>query len=248
MQDTWDWWENSMILKGVNNGGIIGFKYFGFEGLKKDTKGVKAFEGTRKGNGTQIVVNLTPTTDKPFKLHVMMDSPWKDGQEIGVLSNTGHNGENVALKADVSKYVDGIKGKHAIYLVADGPEIEQPRMDPRFAQRAGARPMRPRGLFDLQGIGFSSKDSKVERPIAPTVQIKVDGKDLVMPTEPIRSTNLNGYTDVTRYQVYGPVTDGSKIEVISTNPAVKVSVSKIVEGRATVKCTYNGLDKVYLIN
>ena len=240
MQDTWDWWENSMILKGVNNGGIIGFKYFGFEGLKKDTKGVKAFEGTRKGNGTQIVVNLTPTTDKPFKLHVMMDSPWKDGQEIGVLSNTGHNGENVALKADVSKYVDGIKGKHAIYLVVEcaGATAEEP-------------------LFDMDCIGFQKKGDKSDCRIAhaPKVKIFVNGAEQTIPAAPIRSTNQNGYTDVSHYQVTcETITDADKVTAYAlkatrdSNADVKLEIQQPKNGTAIVTATYNGKQKIYIVN
>jgi len=29
---------------------------------------------------------------------------------------------------------------------------------------------------------------------------------------------------------------------------MKIEVSPITEGRATVKCTYNGLEKIFLIN
>ena len=46
-----DVWNNSMDLAGVPNGGVVGFKYFGFGGLAKHTKGIKPFEGTKKGDG-----------------------------------------------------------------------------------------------------------------------------------------------------------------------------------------------------
>ena len=45
MQDNYDVWNNSMDLAGITNKGIVGFKYFGFGGLKKDTKGIKAQQG-----------------------------------------------------------------------------------------------------------------------------------------------------------------------------------------------------------
>jgi arabinoxylan arabinofuranohydrolase len=44
-QDSWDIWDNNMPIANVKNGNIIGYKYFGFGGLDKDTKGLKAFEG-----------------------------------------------------------------------------------------------------------------------------------------------------------------------------------------------------------
>jgi hypothetical protein len=82
----------------------------------------------------------------------------------------------------------------------------------------------------------------------PQVNIEVDGQKLVMPTTPIRFTNLNGYTDQTRYQVYGKMSDNSNIVATSDVPEVKFEISKIVEGRATIKATYNGLTKIFLIN
>ena len=75
-----------------------------------------------------------------------------------------------------------------------------------------------------------------------------DGQPLIMPTTPIRFTNLNGYTDQTRYQVYGKLGDSSKLTANSSNPEVTFEISPIVEGRATVKATYNGLTKIFLIN
>jgi hypothetical protein len=75
-----------------------------------------------------------------------------------------------------------------------------------------------------------------------------DGQKLVIPSTPIRFTNLNGYTDQIRYQVFGKLTDSSKLTATSNNPQVKFEVSKIVEGRATIKATYQGLTKIFLIN
>ena len=85
-------------------------------------------------------------------------------------------------------------------------------------------------------------------PSVPQVTITADGQKLVIPATPIRFTNLNGYTDQTRYQVYGKLTDGSKLTATSNDPSVKIEVSPIVEGRATIKATYNGLTKIFLIN
>src|SRR5690606_31782760 len=52
MQDSWDIWDNQMPVPPVKNGHIIGYKYFGFGGLATDTKGLKAFEGPKRGNQT----------------------------------------------------------------------------------------------------------------------------------------------------------------------------------------------------
>src|SRR5690606_24159839 len=41
-QDSWDIWDNHMPITNVKNKHIVGFKYFGFGGLKKDTLGLKA--------------------------------------------------------------------------------------------------------------------------------------------------------------------------------------------------------------
>ena len=69
MQDTWDNWDNHMDLAGITNRGIIGFKYFGFGGVAKDTKGVKAFRGTQKGDGTMLNLWLTPGGKGAFRIH-----------------------------------------------------------------------------------------------------------------------------------------------------------------------------------
>lgn len=253
MQDNWDNWNNGMELAGIRNGGIVGFKYFGFGGLAADSKGVHAFAGAVKGNETKLNVFLTPRVGEAFRIHVMLDGPYANatwqGREIAVIDvPAGSRPEVMQLTADVADAVEGLKGKHAIYLVAEGPDIkEEPAEQPRWGQRP-QQPQRPKGLFNLQGIGFSSATTTLERPVPPTVTITVDGKALSLPTLPIRFLNSNGYADVTRYQTYAPLTDKSVIDVKASSPAVKVKVSAINEGRATVRCTYNGQDKVYLIN
>ncbi len=251
MQDNHDVWNDGMDLAGINNRGIVGFKYFGFGGLDKDTKGVKAFTGTKKGNGTSLCLDLTPGGNGAFTIHVMLDGPyandtWK-GREIGSIDiPAGARRERTVYNIPVPD-VDGLKGKHAIYLVAEGPEVKQPKQDPR-AQRQPRQPQRPVGLFDLHGIGFSKSDMPFKRPVVPTVTIMADGKTLNIPATPIRTSNANGLTDAIRYQVYAPLTAGSKITVKASDPSVKAEVSPVIEGRATVKCTYNGKEKIYLIN
>ncbi len=251
MQDNHDVWNDGMDLAGINNRGIVGFKYFGFGGLDKDTKGVKAFAGTKKGNGTSLCLDLTPGGTGAFTIRVMLDGPyandtWK-GREIGSIDiPAGARRERTVYNIPVPE-VDGLKGKHAIYLVAEGPEVKQPKQDPR-AQRQPRQPQRPVGLFDLHGIGFSKSDMPFKRPVVPTVTIMADGKTLNIPATPIRTSNANGLTDAIRYQVYAPLTAGSKITVKASDPSVKAEVSPVIEGRATVKCTYNGKEKIYLIN
>ena len=250
LQDNLDNWNNGMDLAGITNKGVVGFKYFGFGGLQKDSKGIKAFTGAKKGDGTMLNLFLTPGGKGAFKIHVMLDGPydngtWK-GKEIAVV-DVPADAPRVATSFQVAvPQVEGLKGKHAIYLVAEGPEIPQPQEQrPRFGPR---QQQRPEGLFDLHGIGFTKQGATMERPVVPTVSISVDGQPLFIPQQPLRASNENGYTDYRHYQVYGKLNQGSTIQATASDPQVKVQVSPIVEGRATVTCTYQGQKKVYLIN
>lgn len=245
MQDNYDVWNNSMDLAGITNKGIVGFKYFGFGGLKKDTKGIKAFAGTKKGDGTKLNINLVPGGKGAFKIHVMLDNPWK-GKEIAILEVPA-NAKRVAQNYQVAvPAVEGLKGKHAIYIVAEGAEIESKKDNrPQWARQ---QPQRPEGLFDLLGLGFSKNGTTCEAPKVPVVTIKVDGQKLNIPATPIRCSNANGLTDAIRYQVYGPLKNNSKIDVTADDNDVKIEIGKIADNRATVTCTYKGNKKIYLIN
>jgi hypothetical protein len=44
------------------------------------------------------------------------------------------------------------------------------------------------------------------------------------------------------------MTDKSELKATCNNPEVKITISKIVEGRATIKAVYKGKEKVFLIN
>ena len=250
MQDNHDVWNNSMDLAGIQNGGIVGFKYFGFGGLAKDTKGCKAFEGTKAGDKTTLGINLTPSGKGAFKVHVMLDDPWK-GKEIAVVDVPANAERKATMYYAAVPAVEGLTGKHAIYLVTDGPEVQQPQQPQGrpggFGGRGPQQPQRPQGLFDLHGISFS-KGANHTAPVVPQLTITADGKKLNIPSTPIRFNNQNGYADQIRYQVYGPLNVGTKLEAKANVPGVKVEVSPIVEGRATVKATYNGQTKIFLIN
>ena len=182
----------------------------------------------------------------------MLDGPyanetWK-GREIAVVDvPDGKRGELLHLTVPVPA-VEGLKGKHAIYLVADGAEIQRPQMDPRFAAYAARQPRRPDGLFDLHGFGFSKSGTPCVRPTVPQVKIFADGKELAVPTTPVRFTNANGIMDQLHYQVYAPLKDDSTLQVSTSDPDVLISTGPVVNGRATVKCSYKGLEKIYLIN
>ena len=255
MQDNHDVWDNNMDLAGITNGGIVGFKYFGFGGLEKDTKGVKAFVGAQKGDGTTLNINLTPGGRGAFKIHVMLDGPyanefWK-GQEIAVIEVPA-DAPRVAKNYQVAvPAVEGLKGKHAIYLVVEGPEVQMPQNNNRQGFGGGRQPQQPQrpiGLLDLHGIGFSKAGTTCDRPAVPVVTITADGHKLNLPKTPIRFTNANGLSDAIRYQAYGPLKQGTVLKATATDPSVKFEISPIVEGRATVKCIYNGVEKIYLIN
>ncbi len=244
MQDNHDVWNNSMDLAGIQNGGIVGFKYFGFGGLTKDTKGVKAFEGTKKGDNARLYLNLTSSGKGAFKIHIKLDNPWM-GEEIGVIGIRDEFpvGKSSTVSCPVPA-VEGLSGKHAIYLVVEGPDIQTPQR-PQWGRRP-QQPQRPQGLFDLHGIGFTKTDN-CPVPLVPEVTITVDGQKLQLPETPIRSTEANGYTEENRYQTYARMTDSSVISA-TASPDVDINVGKIADGRATVTFTYRGQKKIYLIN
>jgi len=235
-QDSYDMWDNNMPITNVKNGNIIGFKYFGFGGLDKDTKGLKAFKGTERGNKTAFNVFLTPKTKSAFKIIVMMDGPWENatwkGKKIGVITVPANAAQQTTkYTINVAKFVDNLDQKHAIYLVAEGLETE--------------------GLFDLAGIGFSSAKKKIVRPIAPTVSINVNGKAIEVPTLPVRSTNANGIVSYdlfeTKYNVPSTATGAPTVTATASNPAVKITVTQAGSktGTAVVKCDYKGVVKTY---
>ena len=232
MQDNFDVWNTSMDLTGVKNGGVVGFKYFGFGGLAQHTKGIKPFEGTQQGDNTKFCINMTSKGKGAFRVRVMLDGPYANstwnGKEIAVV-NVPANAAKEAKTYEVAvPAVEGLTGKHAVYLVVEG---------------AGNEP-----LVDFHGIGFAKTGKPCQRPAVPTVTISVDGKKLDMPTKPLFSTNVNGLMDLTHYQVYAPLTDKSVIKATANGGNVDIKIGKIVDGRATVKCTFNGKEKVYKIN
>ena len=249
MQDNHDVWNNSMDLAGIQNGGIIGFKYFGFGGLDKDTKGVKAFEGIKKGDNVKLNINLTASGKGAFKIHVLLDNPWK-GEEVAVIDIPANFTANKALTVSHSiPALEGLTGKHAIYLVVEGPEVKQnDQQRPQWGRRQ--EPQRPQGLFDLHGIGFAKENKGAQPAFVPEVTITVDGQKLNIPSQPIMSTNANGYTECNHYQVYAPLKAGSKLQAICEKApnAVKFEISSVVAGRATIKAIYKGKEKVFLIN
>ncbi len=223
LQDNFDVWNNGMVLKGIPSGGVVGFKYFGFGGLEKDTKGIRAFKGTKKGDGTMLNLFLSPRTSEAFRIHV------KVGQrEVAVVDIPAHSERKMAAYQVAVPQVEGLQGKHALYLVAEGQEGKV--------------------LYNLYGIGFSKKGTACERPAVPTVSITVDGKKLVLPKQPIFANNENGITKTNTYQLRTALNTDSQVEVTASDPDVTIKVSPVVDGKATIRCVYQGQEKVYFIN
>lgn len=237
-QDAWDVWDDHAPVAGVKDGNIIGYKYFGFGGLKTDRLGLKAFEGTKKGNRTVFNLFLTPKTSKAFKVNVWLDGPWDNavwkGKKIGEIQVAAGSAQEVTqFTADVSSAVDGLGGKHAVYLVAEGGDGEV--------------------LFDLAGLGFSSAEKKIVRPVVPSVGISVDGKAIELPKTPVRSTNANGITDCRTYEVlYVLPSETSPLPEVSASSDdkdVKVEVRQAFPGSETAVVTfdYRGMVKTYKV-
>ncbi len=237
-QDSWDIWDNHMPITNMQNGSIVGFKYFGFGGLDQDKYGLKAFEGTKKGNKTAFNLFITPKTAKTFKVNVWLDGPWKNaiwnGKKIGEIIVPANSAQEVTkFTVDVSNFVDNLDKKHAIFVVAEGDSTE--------------------ALFDFIGLGFSSDKKKIERPVAPIVSIAVNGQSVEVPATPERSTNENGFTGYDQYQIKFKLPAGTtQIPVVTAsadNSLVKIAViqAESVFGTAMVECSYKGIVKTYKV-
>ena len=235
-QDSWDIWDNNMPITSVKNGHIIGYKYFGFGGLDKDMKGLKAFAGTKQGNKTAFNLFITPKTKSAFKVNVWIDGPWDNatwkGKKLGVIEVPANAAqETTKFTIDVATFVDNLDKKHAIFLVAEGGDTEN--------------------LFDLIGLGFSSAKKKIVRPVVPIVSIKVNGEAIFVPATPVRSTNANGIVgydiyEIT-YKVPTSVTGTPSLSASASDPAVKVVITQTASktGTAVVRCNYKGVVKTY---
>ena len=237
-QDSWDIWDNSMPISDVLNGDIIGYKYFGFGGLDKNGKGLKAFQGTKPGNRTALNLFLTPKTTNAFKINVWLDGPWDNstwkGKKIGELIVPASSAqETTEFTVDVSAAVDRLDKKHAVFLVAEG--------------------VGEGGLFDLVGLGFSSAGKKIVRPVAPTVSIRVNDEAIDVPATPVRSTNANGIIGLDLYETTYKLPAGmTGIPVVSASASdkdVKVEITQAdsASGTASVRFNYKGVVKTYKV-
>ena len=236
IQDSWDIWDNNMPLAHVQNGNIMGFKYFGFGGLDTDEKGLKAFEGTKPGNNTAFNLFLTPKTTNAFKVNVWLDGPWSNdtwkGKKIGEINVAANSKQETAkYTLNVASAVEGLSGKHSIFLVAEEAGTDT--------------------LCDVIGLGFSSNKKDIVRPVPPTVSIKVNGEAIQLPITPVRSTSANGITGYGLYSVtYNVAASTSDIPQVSasvsdTNVKVDVKQAEAKNGTAVVKFDNNGVVKTY---
>lgn len=243
--DSWDIWADDAPIVGARSGDIIGYKYFGFGGLAEDMDGVQAFEGTAPGNGTTLDVWLTPRTASSFKIGVWLDGPWDNetwhGKRIGeivVPAGLGPERETMPVTGgprrfslDVSGFVDGLEGKHALYLVVEG---------------RGWSP-----LCNLIGLGFSSKEKPVERPVTPQVTVWVNGVAVELPVTPVRANSKNGLPGYDVYEVVVGISPGTRsapvVTAAASDPDIDIDIAQPASatGTAAVKFTYRGVAKTY---
>ena len=240
LEDSYDIWDNHMPIAGVNNSAVIGFKYFGFEGLGENDLGLTPFEGTEPGNHTKFNAFLVPKTADSFKVQVWMDGPWDNdtwkGKKLGeIVVPAGSAQVNTKFELDVSDIVDNLDGKHAIYLVAEGGNGS---------------------LFDLMGVGFSKDGKELSAPNVPEVSISVDGKPISLPGQPLASTVENGIVNYDTYQydhiLPAGTTEIPAVTASASDDKVKITVSQAAsvtgaDSVAIVRFHYNGAVKTYRI-
>ena len=227
MQDNYDVWDNRMDITGVQSGDILGYKYFALGGLRKAPKGLKSFPGLKAGS--QFNLFLSSHCDDAFKVSVWLDGPWEGGAwngtkvaEVSVPAGASADVTRNTVPFDVPSWA--LTGKHALFLVAEGPAGE---------------------LCDIIGLGFSRKGEVMEFPQAPAVQFLAGGKALEMPSHPTWTTDFNGYTDCTNYDVQLP--EGVSFEDVEVIAPKDVEV--VVNASAgTICCTYKGKTKTYRLS
>lgn len=234
MKDSFDIWDNHMPIEDVKNRIVIGYKYFGFGGLDSAEKGIKPFEGTKPGNNTVFNLFLTPKSANEIKINVWMDSPWNNaawnGTKIGEIIVPANSAQTpTQYSVNVSEFVDKLDGKHAIYLVGEGT-----------------------GAVDLIGLGFSSDTKPIKAPVVPSVSISVDGQEIELPKNPVRSTGKNGITGYDLYECapYKVAEDHTAVPVVTassdvSNVGITITQADSVNGTAVVKFDFNGVVKTF---
>lgn len=223
-QDSWDVWDNSMDIADVKGGDIVGFKYFGFGGLKKAAKGLKPFEGVSRKNKTEFNIFVTPKTSAAFRIAIWLDSPydnevWKGIRIAEIEVPAGSEQKLTKLTAQVGKFVDRLSGKHAIYVTGEGDGV----------------------LFDFHGLGFSKAGQPLEKPYVPQLEILINGKSVALPEIPVRSTEKNGLVSQDNYDIaFGE--EVRSLSASSPDPEVGIEVDGM-----TVRATWHGKTKTYRI-
>jgi arabinoxylan arabinofuranohydrolase len=165
--------------------------------------------------------------------------PWDNetwrGKKIGVIRVPADAAKEVTqFTIDVASSVEGLGGKHALFLVADGPASQ--------------------ALCDIVGLGFSSAEKKIVRPVPPKVSIQVNGKEIELPATPVRSTPANGITGYGQYEAeYSlPASDegAPQVTASTSDPSVKVDITQADsrDGAAVVKFDNNGVVKTYRVS
>ncbi|MBR1548056.1 MAG: hypothetical protein IJ637_04960, partial [Prevotella sp.] len=164
-----------------------------------------------------------------FRIHVLIDgpvagAPW-NGSEVAVIEGTCQE-KAVArvIGAKMDQTVTALKGKHAIFLKVEAD---------------------PDARLTLHGIKIGEPD---DIPVVPQVTITADGRRISIPAEPLRATNQNGLMDARTYQCYAPLKTSTKLAATANAQGVSFKISPVVDGRATVRATYQGQTKVFLIN
>ncbi len=238
-QDSWDIWANDMPIH-VHARDIIGYKYFGFGGLAQPTKGLQPFKGCKPGNETQLNLFLRPAADRAFRIAVWLDGPWDNaawqGKKLGEIQIPAGASQDVGKYVlDVSAAVDGLSGKHAIFLVAEGSGTREP-------------------LCVLQGLGFSHKGMSLDYSAPPSVSITVNGRRLQLPDTPVRFTPQNGISGYDRYETSYTLPPNArripKVRASCDNPEVKIQITQPAapDGQAEVRFDYRGKVKTYTIH
>lgn len=234
--DNWDVWDNSAPVSGLRNGDVVGYKYFGFGGLAVDTLGLKAFPAASSFENTFMDLFVSARTTEPFKILAFLDAPSvaEGGTPLGVFAcGPAPVGES-CLSIIVTDVVKNLTGKHAVYLVSEGPEGEV--------------------LCDLIGLGFREMGKELNRPEVPVVVISADDKPVEIPLIPVRSTEENGLVDASTYRLTYIVPSGQtsipSVKAEAADKEVEISVQQAVNicDGAVVKACYRGLLKTYIID
>jgi len=171
-------------------------------------------------------------------MNIWLDGPWTSeawgGKRIGQIYIPANSPNEVTrFSVDVAQYVEHLEGKHAIFLEVDG---------------TATWPM-----LNLIGLGFSSDSREITHPVAPTVSISVDGRELALPSHPLRSTPANPAFGFDVYEINIAVTPGSTaipvVTAYASCPTVDISIEQInaTSGTTFVRFDYNGMVKTYRI-